>query len=262
MREFSAKWPSTLAQVDWEPPSPCRKTIVSVASGGPAMSAAILVPSASSTTSVRGAAAEVASASAARSTSSLVTLPPGPVASTVARSMPSSPARLRAAGEALTRPLESRAACRPSRATRGDGPPAAAVAPLEVATRACRSSSLRSSPGAVMTATAPITGTSLPTAATILRSTPLAGASTSSTAFSVSTVSRGTPSVTGSPSSRDQPVMVPEVMVRPHLGIVTIVGMRGLRVGQSVSRSVVSPGSSDDQTISRTASTMRSGLGT
>ena len=107
-----------------------------------------------------------------------------------------------------------------------------------------------------MTATAPITGTSLPTLATILRSTPLAGASTSSTAFSVSTVSRGIPSVTGSPSSRDQPVMVPEVMVSPHFGMVTIVGMRCLRVV------VVSPGSSENQTISRAASAMRSALGT
>ena len=89
---------------------------------------------------------------------------------------------------------------------------------------------------------------------------PLAGASTSSTAFSVSTVSSGTPSVTGSPSCRDQPVTVPEVMVRPHLGMVTIVGMRCLRVAsvdKSVNLSLL-----DRQTISRTASAMRSGLGT
>jgi hypothetical protein len=41
--------------------------------------------------------------------------------------------------------------------------------------------------------------------------------------------------VTGSPSCRDHPVMVPEVMVSPHLGMVTIVGMRFL---QSRSRGV------------------------
>ncbi len=81
-----------------------------------------------------------------------------------------------------------------------------------------------------MTATAPITGTSLPISATILRRMPLAGASTSSTAFSVSTVSSGAPSEMGSPSCRDQPVTVPEVIVRPHFGIVTIVGIQFLRV--------------------------------
>ena len=61
-----------------------------------------------------------------------------------------------------------------------------------------------------MAATAPITGTSAPVSATIFRSTPLAGASTSSTAFSVSTVRSGDPSLTASPSWWDQPVIVPD----------------------------------------------------
>ena len=58
--------------------------------------------------SSRGSSAP--SPAAARSTSSLVMRPPGPVAVTVARSMPSSRARLRAAGEAVTRPPASRSA--------------------------------------------------------------------------------------------------------------------------------------------------------
>ena len=200
--------------------------------------------------------------SAARSTSSLVIRPPGPVASTVARSMPSSPARLRAAGEALTRPLASRAACRPSRATRGDAPPAAAVAPLVVVDQSLHVFVAEifarrgdHGDGAHHRHLAPHRGDDLTehTAGGRLdvvdRLLGLHGKQRNAL-------------VTGSPSSRDQSVMVPEVMVSPHLGMVTIVGMRDLRVGQSVSRSVVKSMLSDDQTISRTASAMRSGLGT
>ena len=141
---------------------------------GPATRAKTLVPSASSIISVRGAIAAVAAAAAARSTSSLVTRPPGPVASTAARSTPSSPARLRAAGEALTRPLASRRAGLASRAVRGAASELADPADDE-ASRAARSSSLSSSPGAAMTATAPVTGTSLPTSATIFRRMPVVG---------------------------------------------------------------------------------------
>ncbi len=87
------------------------------------------------------------------------------------------------------------------------------------------SSSERASSGAAMTAIGPLTGISLPTSATILRRTPADGASTSLTAFSVSTVSSGSPSSISAPSSRSQPVTVPAVIVRPHFGILTRVGI-------------------------------------
>ena len=175
------------------PPSPCRKTIFCAASGrAGTRSAAIFVPSASSIIfgPRRGSGGGHGF---------------GGALDVVAGDPPAGSSRLdsRQVDAKLSRSLARRgrgvdaatgvAGRLPALSgDTGAAPPSCrGCRHVDVATSAARSSSLRSSPGAVMTATAPITGTSLPTSATILRSTPLAGASTSSTAFSVSTVSSG-----------------------------------------------------------------------
>ena len=131
-------------------------------------------------------------ASIARLTSSLVTRPPGPVPSSRSASTPWRSANRRATGVTL---------CSPDTACG--------------ATIVSSDGSGSASPASPIHASVAPTGYSRFTGASMRSSTPPAGASTSTTALSVSTANSGAPSTTSAPSATYHSTTLPRSMVWP-----------------------------------------------
>ena len=84
-----------------------------------------------------------------------------------------------------------------------------------------RSSASGTSAGATTAIVAP-TGAELSVPAMMRRSTPAAGDSSAPLILSVSISASSAPALTSVPSSTSHSVILPEVMERPHLGMVTL----------------------------------------
>ena len=142
--------------------------------------------------------------------------PPGPEPATQARSMPSSRASRRAAGDAIP-PVPEGCTAADALVFAGLGAPASAVA--EAGESDAPSTRAIVSPGSArMPSTAP-TATSCLGCTIIWKSKPSAGLSTLLVILSVSTSNRSSPCLTAAPSATNHLETLPVFMVRPSFGM-------------------------------------------
>ena len=164
-------------------------------------------------------------AEAAPRMSSLVIRPRGPVPVTVAGSTPSSEAIFRATGEILSRSPELRVSRDRSMEEGAASGVTVSGISVSAASKSSISLSSRASPGAERSASVAPIGRSSSAAARTLSSTLSRGASTSVVTLSVSTTSRGSPLVSGSPSCFSHSMILPFSIVCPRLGIPNLTAM-------------------------------------
>ena len=176
--------------------------------------------------------------------------PPGPEPWMALRFTPSSPAKRRASGEAITRPAGAAGAtgagatgagaagrgAAAGAATGAAATGAAAGAAAGVAGAEAPPSSAEMSSSAVpMTPTSELTGAVVPSVMSCLRSTPSPRATSSMTALSVSTSARISPAFTAAPSAFSHFTRRPSSIVGLKASMNTFVAIVGIELREQIS---------------------------